>query len=70
MGECFLDFIFFTIRVRPFVSLVGRATVFSNSLKLEKKTMRRHLFFETIKSIFFINAIRPFSRMFYVKICK
>ena len=38
MEECFLDFIFFLNRVRPFVFLVGRATVFSNSLKLEKKS--------------------------------
>ena len=31
-------FHFFIIRVRPLVFLVGRATVFSNSLKLEKKS--------------------------------
>ena len=45
MEECFLDFIFFKNRVRPFVFLVGRATVFSNSLKLEKKSDNVNAFF-------------------------
>ena len=55
MEECSPDLIFFKIKVRPFVFLVERGAVFSNSLKLEIKIRQSEsilIVFVTIKGFF------------------